>query len=102
MKDNRIPPRGFNNATFAAGGAPAVDTDFADGQYWHDTLYVISAGTVTAEVTLNYQQMTKHYVEALKNGNITNGWSETLYTLWLATNKAVPVQMVQSTLTISK
>lgn len=92
-KDSRIPPRGFNNAAYEAGGAPAVGIAFVDGQYWDDLYFGIPPTAVRAEVTLNYQTVTKHYIEGLKNGNSTNHWGDTLYNLWLQTNKNAPIGM---------
>ncbi len=49
-EDNRIPPRGFTNATFAAFGGAPVGHHYDDGQYWDDTLYTLPAGATRAEV----------------------------------------------------
>ena len=95
-KDNRIPPRGFDNAAFAAAGAPAVGTDYADGQYWHDTPFPIPAGAVRAKARLYYQTVTRHYIEALRDANYTDHWGETLYRLWLATDKCAPILMTEA------
>jgi hypothetical protein len=98
VKDNRIPPRGFNNAAYAAAGAPAVGTDYADGQYWDDTYFWLPEGASRVEVTLNYQTVTRHYIEALRDGNVTNDWGEILYQLWLDTDKGAPVPMAAAQL----
>ncbi len=45
VKDTRIPPRGFNNATFADGGTPVVGIDYADGQYWHERRLLLPVAT---------------------------------------------------------
>lgn len=92
-KDTRIPPRGFNNATYDAGGAPPVGIVYADGQYWDDVYYPIPAGAVRAEATLYYQTVTKHYIEGLMNGNVTDQWGNILHNLWLQTNKGAPITM---------
>ncbi len=101
VKDNRIPPRGFNNAAFEAGGAPAVGTTYADGQYWHDTYFTIPQNAVRAEVTVNYQTVTRHYIEALRDGNVTNDWGDILYDLWLKTDKGPPIPMVWDDLSVT-
>lgn len=93
-KDNRIPPRGFNNAAYEAAGAPVVGTVYADGQYWDDTYYWLPDGASRVEATVNYQTVTRHYIEALRDGNVTDDWGDVLYQLWLDTGKDVPVPMV--------
>lgn len=92
-KDTRIPPRGFNNAAFEAGGAPVVGTQYPDGQYWDEAFFAIPSGAVRAQVTLNYQTVTKHYVEGLMNGNMTDQWGNILHSLWLQTSKNAPIAM---------
>ncbi len=98
MKDNRIPPRGFDNAVFEAAGAPAVGCVYDDGQHWDDTRFVIPEGTARVLVTLNYQTVTRHYIEALHAGNHTNHWGQTLFDLWEQTNKGAPIPMVVAAL----
>lgn len=94
VKDSRIPPRGFNNAAFEAGGAPVVAATYADGQYWDDAWFALPPGTVQAEVTVNYQTVTRHYIEALRDGNTTDQWGNILHNLWLQTGKGPPIPMV--------
>lgn len=93
VKDNRIPPRGFSNAAYEAGGAPVVEATFADGQYWDDNYYAIPSGAARAEATAYYQIVTRHYIEALRDGNHTNSWGEILYDLWVRTDRAAPTAM---------
>jgi hypothetical protein len=100
VKDNRIPPRGFNKAAYEAAGAPAVGTVYEDGQYWDDTYFWLPEGASHVEVTLNYQTVTRHYIEALRNGNVTNQWGEILYQLWLDTNKGAPIPMTSQSLSL--
>ncbi|MCK6486235.1 MAG: hypothetical protein HUU22_10605 [Phycisphaerae bacterium] len=94
VKDNRIPPRGFANAAFAAAGAPVVGAVYPDGQYWDDAWFAIPPGATRAEVKVNYQTVTRHYIEALRYGNVTDQWGEILHNLWLATDKGPPFTMV--------
>jgi hypothetical protein len=93
MKDNRIPPRGFNNAAFAAAGAPVVEHHYDDGQYWDDRPFAVPAAARRAEVSLYYQQTPRHYVEALRDGNTTDHWGDTLFNLWTATGRGAPILM---------
>jgi hypothetical protein len=93
VKDSRIPPRGFDNAVYESCGAPAVAWSYADGQYWDDAYFGIPAGAVRAEVSAYYQTVTRHYIEALRDGNHTDQMGQTLYDLWLQTNKGAPIQI---------
>lgn len=95
-KDNRIPPRGFNNAQYEAGGAPAVGCIYQDGQHWSDTDFAIPVGAVAAQVTLSYQTVTRHYIEALRDGNHTDTKGQELFDLWLQSGKCMPIQMAVS------
>jgi hypothetical protein len=98
VKDNRIPPRGFDNAAYEAAGAPVVGAVYADGQYWHLATFPVPSGTVRTEVALYYQSLTRHYVEALRDGNATDHWGDTLYSLWMATGRGAPILMAAKTL----
>ena len=100
LKDNRIPPRGFDNAAYEAGGTPVVGTTYADGRYRDDTNYWIPDGAVRAEATVCRQTVTRHYIQALRDGNVTDHWGQTPYKLWPATNKAPPVSTVTEELPV--
>ncbi len=99
-KDKRIPPRGFNNATYESGGAPAIGIAYADGQYWHDAAFWIPDGAVRADVTVYYQTVTRHYIEALRDGNITDHWGNTLYDLWLNSDRGAPIPITIQSLVL--
>lgn len=71
-EDNRIPPRGFNNAAFASFGGAPVGHAYADGQHWDDSAYTIPAGATRAEVRLFYQSTSKEFIEFLRDENKTN------------------------------
>lgn len=90
-KDSRIPPRGFSNAAYEAAGAPAVNWAYADGQHWDDTCFSTPSGAVRAVARVYYQTVTKHYIEALRDANVTDDWGEILHDLWLNTDKGAPV-----------
>lgn len=100
-KDNRIPPRGFNNAAYEAAGAPVVGTVYADGQHWDDTYFWLPDGASRVEATVNYQTVTRRYIEALRDGNVTDDWGDILYQLWLDTNRGAPVPMTSDTVFLS-
>ncbi len=99
-KDNRIPPRGFTNAAFEAGGAPVVDHEYADGQYWDDSWFALSPAVTTAEVVVYYQNTPRHYIEMLRDGNVTDDWGDILYDLWVETGKGAPIVMTSQALSI--
>ncbi len=93
LKDNRIPPRGFTNAAYAAFGGPPVGHAYADSQYWDDTEYVIPTGAVKAEVTLYYQSTSKEYVEFLRDQNTTNTRGQEMFDVWNNNGKCPPEVM---------
>lgn len=97
-KDTRIPPRGFSNAAFVAGGAPAVGRHYADGQYWDDARFWIPPGAATAEVRVLYQTVTRHYIEALRDGNQSDHWGQTLHDLWEQSGRAAPITMASASI----
>lgn len=91
VKDNRIPPRGFDNASYAAGGAPVVGATYADGQHWATVDYSLPVGTKRAVVTAYYQTAPREYVEHLRDHNVTDDWGKRLYAAWQKTNKGPPM-----------
>ncbi|MFI4872134.1 MAG: GC-type dockerin domain-anchored protein [Phycisphaerales bacterium JB061] len=93
LKDNRIPPMGFNNADFDAVQAAPVAYTYADGQHWDDTTYTIPAGAVRADVKLNYQTASKEYIEFLRDENTTNMTGQIMYDQWVLAGKGPPVVM---------
>jgi len=92
-EDNRLPPRGFTNANFAAFGGAPVGHSYADGQYWDDSLYTLPAGATRAEVKLYYQSTSKEFVEFLRDENRTTSHGQTMYDLW-ATNGMCPPTLI--------
>ena len=100
-KDNRIPPRGFTNAAFEAGGAPVVATEYADGQHWDDTYFALVPGAATAEVEVLYQNLPRDYIEHLRDANVTNSFGDDLHALWSATGKGAPTRMTGSSISLA-
>jgi hypothetical protein len=98
VKDTRIPPRGFDNATFNSGGAPAVGIDYADGQYWHEGRTPVPIGTDRVVATLYYQSLPRGYIEHLRDANTTDHWGQTLHDLWQQTGRGAPIRMAQASL----
>jgi hypothetical protein len=93
VKDNRIPPRGFQHASYAAGGAPVVGAPYADGQHWDDAWYQIPPGAVRVEAELAYQCLPREYVVHLREANQTDGRGAILMRLWERTGRGAPIRM---------
>ena len=96
--DNRIPPRGFDNAAFEAGQAMPVGTSYANGQYWNDTDFAIPAGTAEIEVTVYHQTTTKEYIEFLRDENTTNDAGQIAYDEWVTGGRSTPIAMASESL----
>ena len=81
VKDNRIPPRGFDNRGLRgrrrAGGGHRPTPTGSTGTWISD--FPVPAGTVGVVATLYYQSLTSHYIEALRDGNVTDDWGDTLH-----------------------
>lgn len=88
--DNRIPPRGFDNAAFLAAGAAPVGVSYADGQYWAEVEYALPEGVARVEVALDYQLASREYIEFLRESNFTDGNGQLLSDLWEQTGKSPP------------
>jgi hypothetical protein len=93
LKDNRIPPRGFSNAAFAAIDAEPVGAAYADGQYWDEVVYPVGSTATRAEVKLYYQTASREYVEFLRDENVTTSAGNILFDLWNDHNRSEPVTM---------
>jgi hypothetical protein len=89
-EDNRIPPRGFTNASFATFGGAPVGHSYADGQYWDDTLYVRPPGTTKAVAQLYYQSTSKEFVEFLRDENRTDTKGQAIHDLWRTNGMCPP------------
>lgn len=101
IKDNRIPPRGFTNAAFAAVQAAPVGYAYADGQFWDDTRYPIPFDACRADVTLHYQTTSKEYIEFLRDANYTNTAGIDAYDLWVQFGKSAPVVLDAASVTLA-
>lgn len=91
--DNRIPPRGFNNAAFLAANIAPVGVTYADGQYWADVQYNLPDDIFIVTVELKYQLASRSYIEFLRDSNFSNTAGQTLYDLWTLTGMSPPVVM---------
>ncbi len=100
VKDNRIPPLGFDNARYDALGAGVVGATYADGQSYADVDFTVPALAKRAVVRVLYQTVTREYIEALKNGNHTDAWGKDLADLWEKSGKDVPIQVTSAALSL--
>ncbi|MCG8023029.1 MAG: hypothetical protein JAZ02_03440 [Candidatus Thiodiazotropha endolucinida] len=71
VKDNRIPPEGYDKAAYMAQGAFIIPADeYADGQNWADREYTFTVpanarGNIKLEAKLMYKTFSNHYVDFL-------------------------------------
>ena len=100
LKDNRIPPRGFEDSSYAANGSFVVGESYYDEQFWHDSTFAIPAGTAAIEVGLYYQTTSKDYVEFLRDNNTTDNAGNVAYSAWEAFGKSEPLLMQSETLQV--
>jgi hypothetical protein len=70
-----------------------VGYNYADGQYWDETIYNLPFIPDSVEVTLYYQTASKEFIEFLRDANYTNNAGLVLYNLWSAHGKSAPVAM---------
>ncbi len=63
---------------------------------WDDVDFWLPDAAARARVTVYYQTATRHYIEALRDGNVIDDWGQILYDLWLKTDKAAPVPIVSA------
>jgi hypothetical protein len=102
LKDNRIPPRGFDNAAFAAGQAGPVGASYADGQYWDDTSFAIPSGATHAVVRVFHQTTSKEYIEFLRDANTTDSRGDVAYDEWVLAGMSKPVLMDKKTIAFTE
>lgn len=95
--DNRIPPRGFDNAAFLAASIAPVGATYADGQYWADVQYTLPEGVFRVTVKLKYQLASRSYIEFLQNANFSNNAGDVLHNLWTLTGMSPPEEMTSKT-----
>jgi hypothetical protein len=100
VKDNRIPPRGFDNAAFANRLMAPVGATYADGQFWSDVEYTLPPSAALVRATLKYQTSSREYVEFLRDENSSNSWGSDLFAAWEATGRSHPVDMAQVSLAL--
>jgi hypothetical protein len=107
FKDNRIPPRGWEQAGYAARDMLPVGATYAEGQYWDTDFFVLPAGALRVEVRLLFQAASDEYLDFLAteaNTPVADGvvgqsvnWGETVANLRTALDLDAPVVMATAT-----
>ena len=92
-KDNRIPPRGFTSAGFAAVQCAPVGAGYPDGAFWAEQRFTPPRDAASAEVRVYYQTTSREYVEFLRDENTTDDAGQIAYDQWLATGQSAPVEI---------
>ena len=80
--DNRIPPKGFENAAFASRNCQPVGVTYADGQYWDDMPLELPEGCKQVEAELIFEPVTADYIKFLVEENRTDDWGRKLLKVW--------------------
>jgi hypothetical protein len=95
FKDNRIPPKGFDNAAFEERLCQPIAAQYADGQNWDDTALDIPETCAKVSVSLIYQSTTFEYIKFLAENNKTDDWGRKIYEIWQKTGQCPPVTIAQ-------
>lgn len=95
VKDNRIPPEGFNNQAFSEHLCQPVGATYADGQYWDDVEFTLPEGTASVRVRLMYQSVSWEYIKFLAETNQTDDAGQRLYDVWTQTGYCEPTVMAE-------
>ena len=90
-KDNRIPPKGFNNSAFAEHLSAPVGVEYEDGQHWDDMALKVPAGCSKITADLMYQSTSWEYMKFLVEENKTDDWGKRLYDAGNKTGQCPPV-----------
>jgi hypothetical protein len=93
IKDNRIPPKGVFQTDYDKPGLRPVQAQYANGQYWDDTIYALPASTERVLVTLYYQTASSEYIDFLAFTGGIDGVA--LKNLWDA-SKSPPAVMAKA------
>ncbi|MHC4494823.1 MAG: multiheme c-type cytochrome [Planctomycetota bacterium] len=101
-KDNRIPPKGFNNAAFAEHLSAPVGAVYADGQHWDDVKLEPPPGCSRIVVNLMYQSVSWEYMKFLAEENRTDDWGKRLYGAYNQTGQCPPVSIAEIDASMTK
>lgn len=102
VKDNRIPPKGFNNAAFAEHHSEPVGAEYGDGQHWDDFELSLPAKCDEVKVRLLYQSVSWEYIKFLVETNTTNDLGKQLYDAWRQTGHCEPQIMAEASIQVSQ
>lgn len=107
FKDNRIPPRGWNTAGYAARDMLPVGATYAAGQYWNIEYFVLPAGARRVDLRLLFQAASDEYLDFLAaeaNIPVADGvvgepvnWGQTVADLRAQLDLDEPVVMASAT-----
>ncbi len=95
IKDNRIPPQGFNNAAFAKHLSQPIDATYADRQYWDDIELQLPRNCKKIVARLMYQSVSWEYMKFLAEENRTDDWGKRLFHAWQQTGGCEPTVMAE-------
>jgi len=95
IKDNRIPPEGFNNAAFKEHLSQPVGATYTDGQYWDEFELELPKGCKKVVVKLMYESVSWEYLKFLAEENKTDDWGKRLYDAWTKTGKCPPTVLAE-------
>ncbi|MBK7042502.1 MAG: hypothetical protein IPH50_01570 [Rhodanobacteraceae bacterium] len=59
---------------------------------------MLPAGSVRIIATLYYQSLPRHYIDTLRDANVSDDWGDTLHTLWQNTGRGAPIVMASESL----
>ncbi|MFH1748360.1 MAG: multiheme c-type cytochrome [Planctomycetota bacterium] len=89
-KDNRIPPKGYQQARFAEHHCQPVGVEYADGQHWDEMDLELPPNTARVEVRLMYQSASAEYIKFLADTDQTSPWGRRVYETWQKTGQCPP------------
>ncbi|MFC1794885.1 hypothetical protein ACFL3Q_15020 [Planctomycetota bacterium] len=95
LKDNRIPPEGFNNAAFREHLSQPIGATYADGQYWDEFELEMPKNCRKVVVKLMYESISWEYLKFLAEENKTDDWGKRIYDAWTKTGKCAPTVMAK-------
>jgi hypothetical protein len=95
IKDNRIPPEGFANDSFAEHLCQPIGAAYADGQYWDEIDLTLPADCERIVARLMYQSVSWEYAKFLAEEDRTDDWGKRLYEAWNQTGGCAPVVMAK-------
>ena len=95
IKDNRIPPEGFNNAAFKEHLSQPIGATYADGQYWDEFVLELPKGSKKIVARLMYESTSWEYLKFLAEENKTDDWGKRIYDAWTKTDKCQPIVIAE-------